>query len=349
MIRHLVLAASLVLSGAALAQPAQQRAGVAIAAASSAETPVAPASRRLQLRPDLMHGRDIVSFGDLIVGLPAQHAAIAAFRAPGLGETGTIQVARIVEAARAQGLIASAAELDSQGLAQVVVTRAARRLVAADIEDAVKTGLMERFGVDGRAYALSIDGGAPAVAVEPELTGAMAVLDLSYDVRSRRLQARLTVPGSAALRLKPIHVAGQLVETVEVIVPRRAIARGETLGIADVMVERRPRDGLSTDFIADVRAAADKVARRALAVGLPLRAGDVQREEIVGRGDLVTIVYETPGLLITTRGRADAAGAIGDVISITNPQSKRTLQATVSGPARVTVTAANAGRVASLR
>ncbi len=56
--------------------------------------------------------------------------------------------------------------------------------------------------------------------------------------------------------------------------------------------------------------------------GVPLRSGDVQREEIVAKGELVTIVYEAPGILITMRGRVNESGAMGDVVSVTNPQSK---------------------------
>lgn len=315
---------------------------VAAPQAAAAQLP-----RRLQLRTELTLGRDLVSFGDLIAGLGVEAAATPAFRAPALGETGTIQVVRIVEAAQAAGIIRTATELESHGSAQVVVTRAARRVTASDIEAAVKTGLQERYGVDARAFALAIDGGAPAIAVEPELTGDVTVTDLSYDARARRLQARVSVPGSMAMRLKPVRIGGQLVETVEVVVPKRAIARGETLAKADVAVERRPRDGQVADLVSDPRAAIDKVARRVLMAGLPLRVGDVQREEIVAKGDLVTIVYESKGLMITLRGRAGEAGAMGDVVSVTNPQSKRVLQGTVSGPGRISVQASPAGRVAS--
>jgi len=338
----LLVAATLLDAGAASAQPKRPPA-VAVASADRAQAQ--PADRRLRLRPEVNLGRDLVTFGDLIPGLSGDLASVAAFRGPALGETGTIQVGRIVEAARGAGIIHDAAELENQGFAQVVVTRSARRIGAAEMEAAVKLGLQQRFGVDARLFALAIDGGAPSVAIEPELTGAVTVSDLTFDARSRRLQARLAVPGSAAMRLKPLHISGQLVETIEVVVPKRAIARGETLGKDDVAVERRPRDGQGSEVIGDARAAIDKVARRALLAGVPLRNGDVQREEIVAKGELVTIVYEAPGLLITMRGRASEAGAMGDVISVTNPQSKRTLQGTITGPGRVSVRPA-IGRVA---
>ena len=77
-----------------------------------------------------------------------------------------------------------------------------------------------------------------------------------------------------------------------------------------------------------------------------LRNGDLQRPEIVARGDIVTIVYEIPGMALSLRGRANEAGAQGDVVSVTNPQSKRTLQATVVAPGKVAVFAAIPGPVA---
>ncbi|MFC5395950.1 flagellar basal body P-ring formation chaperone FlgA [Bosea vestrisii] len=334
---------------AALALPAMALAQAPAPAGATASTTAPAATAKLRLKPDLTLSRDIVGFGDLITGLSPQDAALPAFRAPALGDTGTIQVARIVDAAVKHGLLRDAQDLDSQGVAQVVVTRAARRITGLDVEAAVKSALLERFGVDGRAFALLLDGGAPSVVVEPELTGDLAALDLNYDARTRRVTGRLTMPGSAATRLKPVRVSGQLVETAEVVVPLRTIARGETLRPSDVTIERRPRDAQFNDVLGEMKAAIGKVAKRTLVAGSVLRSGDVQREEVVGRGDIVTIVYEARGIAISLRGRANEAGAIGDSIAITNIQSKRVLQGTVTGPGRVNVSPHGGGQIAAAR
>ncbi|MBR3192943.1 flagellar basal body P-ring formation chaperone FlgA [Bosea sp. (in: a-proteobacteria)] len=334
---------------AALALPAMALAQAPAPAGATASTTAPAATAKLRLKPDLTLSRDIVGFGDLITGLSPQDAALPAFRAPALGDTGTIQVARIVDAAVKHGILRDAQDLDSQGVAQVVVTRAARRITGLDVEAAVKSALLERFGVDGRAFALLLDGGAPSVVVEPELTGDLAALDLNYDARTRRVTGRLTMPGSAATRLKPVRVSGQLVETAEVVVPLRTIARGETLRPSDVTIERRPRDAQFNDVLGEMKAAIGKVAKRTLVAGSVLRSGDVQREEVVGRGDIVTIVYEARGIAISLRGRANEAGAIGDSIAITNIQSKRVLQGTVTGPGRVNVSPHGGGQIAAAR
>lgn len=343
MIRSALIIASLT------ALPVMALAQAPAPAGATAPTTAPAATAKLKLKPDLTLSRDIVGFGDLIAGLSPQDGALPAFRAPALGETGTIQVARIVDAAVKHGILRDAQDLDSQGVAQVVVSRAARRITGLDVEAAVKSALLERFGFDGRAFALLLDGGAPSVVVEPELTGDLAALDLNYDARTRRVTGRLTMPGSAATRLKPVRVSGQLVETAEVVVPLRTIARGETLKPGDVTVERRPRDAQFNDVLGEMKAAIGKVAKRTLVAGSVLRSGDVQREEVVGRGDIVTILYEARGIAISMRGRANEAGAIGDSIAITNIQSKRVLQGTVTGPGRVNVSPHGGGQIAAAR
>ena len=38
------------------------------------------------------------------------------------------------------------------------------------------------------------------------------------------------------------------------------------------------------------------------------------------RNETVTIVYEVPGIMLTVRGKALEAGAVGDVVSVLNVQ-----------------------------
>ncbi len=68
---------------------------------------------------------------------------------------------------------------------------------------------------------------------------------------------------------------------------------------------------------------------------------------MVARGEIVTVVYEIPGMTLTLRGRATEAGAQGDTIGVVNPQSKKTLQATIVAPGKVAVSAGPIDRVAS--
>ena len=62
---------------------------------------------------------------------------------------------------------------------------------------------------------------------------------------------------------------------------------------------------------------------------------DLIKPQVVQRNEAVTIDYEVPGIMLTVRGKALEAGAVGDVVGVLNIQSNRTVQATVIGPGRV--------------
>jgi len=158
------------------------------------------------------------------------------------------------------------------------------------------------------------------------------------DPRSRRLDAAIELPGTAARRA-PLRLTGVLTETFEAMVPVRALAQGETVKPSDLTIERRPKSDLTSTTLTTAAQAVGLAAKRALPAGKVIRQGDLIKPELVGRNESVTIVFEAPGIVLTVRGKALEAGAQGDLINVLNVQSKRTVQATVIGPGRVTVSA----------
>jgi flagella basal body P-ring formation protein FlgA len=143
------------------------------------------------------------------------------------------------------------------------------------------------------------------------------------------------LPGGTAPAV-PQRYSGYAIETMPVAVPLRALARGEVVKSADVTIERKPK----ADFRDGAPPATEAIGlavRHPVRVGQPLRVSDLMRPEIVQRNEAVTLVYEAPGLVLTIRGKALDAGAEGDLVSVLNVQSKRTVQGTVAGPSRVVV------------
>ena len=136
----LVIALAAASIGPAGAEPRRPAAPAAVTLASTAPEAGQPAAK-LTLKPEVTLSTDLVRFGDLFSGLAGDLAGQAAFRAPALGETGTIQVGRIVDAAVNAGVLRDAGELRGQGFAQVVVTRAARAamIVGSSLTHAVRS------------------------------------------------------------------------------------------------------------------------------------------------------------------------------------------------------------------
>lgn len=304
---------------------------------------IAPAfaAERAVLRSEVRAGGDTLMLADLVDGVDEAIAETPLFRAPALGETGTIQVRRIVEAASRLGV-----DIDTRGKAQLLITRPARRISAAEIETAVKATLEQQLGVEAQALSVLFEGPAPTLLVPASLHVPVVADELAYDRRSRRLAATVWVGPNAGDRRAAVRIAGSVSELVEVAVLNRPLGRGETVQAADFSLERRPKETLPADLSSDAAVLAGRIARRAIQAGAVLRMGDVAKPEIVARGEVVTVFYEIPGMTLTLRGKASEAGAQGDTIAVVNPQSKKILQATVIGPGKVAVTAAPVGRVA---
>jgi flagellar basal body P-ring formation protein FlgA len=289
----------------------------------------AVAAERLSLRGDVTTSRDMLTLGDLVSNAPADAAASFLFRAPPLGQSGTIQARRIRDAAEALGL-----SVETGGRLQVTVTRAARRIGPAEIEGAVRTALARDAGLDEGWTGIRFEGASPALLVEPHVSAPPVASELSFDPRSRRLSATVWVGTSSTDRNAAVRVTGTAVDLVEVAVLARGLDRGETVRPGDVNVERRPRDGVPVP---------GRVARRSLSAGTLVRSGDLARPDVVAKGDTVTVLYEAPGMTLSLRGKASEAGALGDTISILGA-SKKILQAVVTGPGRVSVNGAVSAR-----
>ncbi len=158
----------------------------------------------------------------------------------------------------------------------------------------------------------------------------------SYDARSGRFSAQVAAAG---LR-EEIRLSGRA-ESVEALpVLRKRVAPGETISASDLEWRQMPAGRYGSDYIERMEDAIGQAPKRSLGMGQPIRAADLNRPEAVTKNALVTMIASVPGLTITTSGRAIEGGAIGDVIQVTNTQSKKIVQATIVAPNQVQVISA---------
>src|SRR5260221_415066 len=81
-------------------------------------------------------------------------------------------------------------------------------------------------------------------------------------------------------------------------------------------------------------------ARRQLRAGQAVKVADLAKPDLVQRDQNVTLIYESPGLYLTVRGKAIEGGTEGDVVNVMNLQSKRTVSGVVTGRGLVSVAVA---------
>ncbi len=276
---------------------------------------------------------EFVRIGDLVENA-GPVADVPIFRAPDLGTTGAVATDRIVEAISAHQLIG----IDTRGLAEVIVTRASRTISAQEISASVAQALAGQYGFgDAHNIQINFDRDVRTLQVESNAAGALQVISLGYDPRTTRFDVTFGLATSAEMRRLPTHYSGTAVETVDAVAVDHPIERGQVVKASDLTVLRRPKS--DTGALTDPTAAAGMAARHALRPGQALTAADLMKPEVVARNDNVTIVYQAPGVTLTLRGQAQEAGAMGDTISVLNVDSKRVVQAVVSGADRVSIAA----------
>ena len=298
-----------------------------------APAPETPVITRPTLKAEATVFGDLVRIGDLVENA-GEAAEVTIFRAPDIGQTGTVPASRVLEAVLPHRVLG----LDTRGLAEVVVTRASRPITGKDVEARILRALAGQSGLpDADSLTVAFDNEIKPMQVEAAITAELRIVRLGYDPRSGRFDISLELPGSAIARKLPMRFTGSIAETFEALVPTRAIAQGEVVRASDLVPARRPKSEAAPNVIREVEQAAGMVAKRALRAGQAVRQSDFAKQELVARNQSVTISYEVPGITVSIRGQALEPGGQDDLINVLNVQSKKTLQATVTGPGRVSV------------
>lgn len=280
-------------------------------------------------RSTVLVSGDIVRIGDLVENIRGDKAQIAVFRAPDLGETGNVPVARVLEALRPHDVVG----VDTAGLTELSVTRASRVVGSTEIRDRIAEIMAERLRIaEVHNVALTLDVPPSAIHLDPSDSGALAVIRVNVDPRGGRFDIVFRTSGA------PLRVTGVAAEAFDAVVATRSLARGEVLRSGDVAIEKRPKTEMQSENLRDLSAAVGLEVRQGMRPGQVVRSGDLVKPQLVKRGEPVILYFEVPGIVLTARGKAEENGALGDTVNITNVQSKRIIQGTVTGPGQVTVT-----------
>ncbi|MBP0115552.1 flagellar basal body P-ring formation chaperone FlgA [Bradyrhizobium vignae] len=288
------------------------------------------------LRASVTVTSDVVRIGDLIDNAGSA-ALIPVYRSPDLGTTGTLTVGQVLSVLRAKQVIG----VMTGDIKEVQVTRLARTLASKDIETAVAATLERRFGLGEAAnITVTFDRGVADMRLDASNTGALQPVATRYDARSGRFDIAFEIVNDGNPAPTKLRFTGTAIETVEVAVLTRDVDRAELLKSSDLSLERRPKAEVAGEPAARDRSIGMQL-RRPMRAGTPIRVADIVKPDFVVRDQAVTIIYQVPGLYLTTRGKAIESGAEGDTVSVLNMQSKRTLTGIVTGRGQVTVQGAS--------
>ncbi len=275
---------------------------------------------------------DLVRIGDVIDNAgPA--ARIAIYRAPDLGTTGTLPTAQVITALRAHQVIG----VNIRDIKEVTVTRLARTIEGKEIETEVARALEHRNGLgDAANLSLTFDRDVSDIRLDASNTGALTPVAVRIEPKSGRFDVSFDIANDNAATPTRLRFTGTAIEMADAAVLVRSVERNDVLKASDVVVERRPKAEIGADGALREKAIGMQ-ARRSLRAGQMLKIADLAKPDLVQRDQTVTLVYRAPGIYLTIRGKALETGTEGDVVSVMNLQSKRTVTGIVTGRGEVTI------------
>ncbi len=278
---------------------------------------------------------EMVRIGDLVDNA-GDAAQIAIYRAPDPGTTGTLPAAQLLDVLRAHQVIG----VETHGISNVAVTRLARTLDPDDVELQIAVALEHRNGLgDARDMLLTFDKDLKAIHLDAANNGAITPVVTRFDPRSGRFDVTLEVANDSGAAPTRLRFTGTAVETIEAAVLARDVDRNTLLKSSDIVIERRPKAEIGNNAATRDRVVGMQT-RRQMRAGQALHGIDLTRPDLVQRDQAVTLIYQTAGIYLTVRGKATESGTEGDVVSVLNLQSNRTISGVVVGRGQVSVSPA---------
>jgi flagella basal body P-ring formation protein FlgA len=145
------------------------------------------------------------------------------------------------------------------------------------------------------------------------------------------LTIEFTEPGAESAALQ--RSASVVLEvSMPVAVTTRQLRRGDVIEEAMVRMEPRDLNLVPRDAVASPERAIGQRLRRGISAGAVITSNQLETEKLVRRGDLLIVDAIAPGLEMRVEARALEAGAMGQLIRVENPTSRRRFRVEVTGP-----------------
>lgn len=134
-----------------------------------------------------------------------------------------------------------------------------------------------------------------------------------------------------------INVPVDIRRETSVLVLRRAMARGESIGAADVNVQTRTLAGLASPYFSKISELEGRVTRRPLAEGTAVTAEAMNAALLIHRGQSVTLTWAMSGIEVRAPGVAMADAAASQRVRVQNLNSLKIVEgvADIDGVVRV--------------
>jgi flagella basal body P-ring formation protein FlgA len=283
-----------------------------------------------QLKPSAKIEGDVIRLGDIWDNI-GDKAETPLANAPQPGKRITLENRWLAAVAQSYGIDWRPANAFERS----VVERAGQNV---DMR-AIETEIREALRLEGAPVNASVEisNRTSLVMVIPAgVTPSIGVRDVIYDQRMNRFSAVVEVPAGSPTASR-VKVMGNVFASARIPVLARPMARGDTITEADIQWVDVREEVIRRDVVTATRQLIGQEPRYQLRAGAPVRTAEIQKPVVVAKNSSVTMMMRSKFMTLTAQGRASEDGSTGDVIRVTNIQSKQTVDAKVEGPGQVSV------------
>lgn len=161
----------------------------------------------------------------------------------------------------------------------------------------------------------------------PEIT----VSQTAFDPASERFSAEITIHRDGE-QVGQFTLKGNATPMMTIPVLRNSLAAGTVLSASDVMMLTLPKRDVRRDAVIAQSDIEGMVLKRMMSANQPIGKNDVTPPLLVKRNEVITVTYRNGPVNLSTKARAMANGAKGDIVMLQNLTSKKPFEAKITGP-----------------
>ena len=299
-----------------------------------------------------------VSFGMVVILAGARNAAAASLRSEGVIAGDYIRLGDVFDGvknadyvlgpapqpgkdmilnARTLYKIASALDVDwkpSSSTDQLVLRREAIVVPQAEITAALENKIRET-GVDNK-FTVEYTNAVHDLVLPAGTEAGLEITAFNYDPQRDTFSAIVVAP-TAENPIKRATLTGRVERLISVPVLKNTLRSGDVIGSLDIDYVELAQHKIATGTILEEKDLVNMTPRRVLVSGKPVALNDLERPKMVERGDAVTLVFDNGPMQLTVKGKSLQSGAIGDTIRVSNLDSNKNLQGTITAHREVTI------------
>jgi flagella basal body P-ring formation protein FlgA len=120
-------------------------------------------------------------------------------------------------------------------------------------------------------------------------------------------------------------------ELPRVLVPKANLPKGHIVRSDDVVWKQLEGADESAEYVTQYEQIVGQEARRAFRAAEPILLADVRSIPLIKRGDIVTVVARSQGIVVRMDAKARGDGAIGQSVKVVSLDGRRELTVRVTG------------------